>query len=118
MRPLMATHLDRAADFPAAGVYDERLAVTLDKDGRPVVEARGPETLTFVVKEPADDERFWAFETMTKVVDEPADDDRVFALETATRTVNEPADDDRAWMQSAQVGLPPSDDCASGSVSF
>jgi hypothetical protein len=115
MRPLMAAQLVQAADLPSVGIYNELLAVTLDQAGRPIVERGGTETLTFVVKEPADDERYGSLETITKVAHEPADDNRVLALETATRTVNEPADDDRAW---ARAALPPSDDCASGLVSF
>jgi hypothetical protein len=100
------------------GAYDERLEITLDPTGYPIVEARGAETQTFVVKEPADDDRVWAFETLTKVVNEPADDDRTWAFETQTRVLNEPADDDHAWLESLKTGLPPVDDCASGLVSF
>ena len=118
MRPLIARYFERAGDPPTVGAYDEGLAITLAQDGRPVVDASGAETHTFVVKEPADDERVWALETVTKVVNEPADDDRVLAVETQTRVVNEPADDDRAWAESLATGLSPVDDCASGSVSF
>ncbi len=118
MRPLMARYLDRAADSPTVGAYDERLAMTIDQGGRPVVEVGRTETRTFVEKEAADDERIRAFETATKVVNEPTDDDRILAFETETRVVNEPTDDDRIWAESLMTGLPPADDCASGLVSF
>lgn len=118
MRPLMAHYLDRAADTPTVGVYDEHLAMTLDPGGRPVVEVRRSETQTFVEKEAADDERIARFETATKVVNEPTDDDRIWAFETETRVVNEPTDDDRIWAESLRTGLPPADDCASGLVQF
>ncbi len=99
MRPLMATFLDPVRGEVATGYYDERLAITLDAEGQPLVERVRAETLT-------------------KVVDEPADDDRVWALETETRVVSEPADDDRIWAESLQTGLPPADDTALGLVSF
>jgi hypothetical protein len=139
MRPLMATFMDSAVGDAALGSYDENLAITLDRAGHPLAETAGGESRTFVVAEPADDERAWSgVETLTKVVSEPADDvrvwsaevtltaapkeesddDRPWALETLTRVVNEPADDERTWAAGPDPALPPADDLAIGLVSF
>jgi hypothetical protein len=119
MRPLMATFLSPTVGQPPRGSYDQRLAITLDSDGSPLVETDRPKTVTKVVAEPADDNRTWAsVVTRSAAPLEPADDNPVWALKTLTRVVNEPTDDDRVWAEALETGLPLADDSAVGLVSF
>jgi hypothetical protein len=118
MRPLIATFMEPVTGQAEVSSYDERLAVSLDRSGQPVVLRQGVETTTKVVKETSDDLHPWpGGETRTFVEKETADDDRVWALGTETRTLNEDPDEHRQSLEGSNA-MPPADDPVVGVVSF
>ena len=118
MRPLMATFLEVAEVRSRVGHYDELTGVTVGPDGRPLLfNGVGHETVTKVPDEPADDAWAWDLDTPKQVADGP-NDHRIWAFETATRVADEPADDHTCIDASNPPALPPSDDLATGVVSF
>lgn len=130
MRPLMASYLEDTIEVTTTGTYDEKRAITIDRDGVPIVERDGSETFTKVRNEPVDEDRV-VMETLTEVRDERTDEELPVAVETFTRVRNEPVDEERLVGETAtavrneatdeeavEVIMPTGDDSVTGVVSF